>query len=267
MGKTLSRAERARRAGLSPAVVNMRLRSGWPKRLAFTAPLGTRFKPYRMPVKPGSLRQRCLAARLNYSMVFGRIANGWPEKLAFTAPSGTRFKRGKIIPGSISQKAKSTKVPLSTIYSRLRHGWPERLAFTAPLGTQFNPKPVWSSDPANVLARLKRRTRQEMASILLGRRASRREAEKFHRDLRLAGAHKKSLAEEARDAGLAYQTVQWRMRRKGMSREMALSLPLPPPLVTLTSKARASGLDYNMVRMRIKNGWSEDRALSTPPLR
>lgn len=74
---------------------------------------------------------------------------------------------------------------------------------------------------------------------------------------------KMSLAEAAEIAGLPYKQVHYRIKRNGWSVEKALSTPIRGKS-TLRMKCEELGLNYHTIYNRIWMGWSEEDAINTP---
>lgn len=72
-----------------------------------------------------------------------------------------------------------------------------------------------------------------------------------------------SLAEAAEIAGIPYKTVHLRIKN-GWSLDKALSEPLRDDALSLKRKCEELGLNYHSVYNRIRSGWTEDEAFSTP---
>lgn len=74
-----------------------------------------------------------------------------------------------------------------------------------------------------------------------------------------------SLAEAAELAGLPYKQVHDRIKKRGWCVEKALSEPMRRKS-DLHKKCDELGLNYHTVYNRIRMGWSEEKALTTPIL-
>lgn len=73
-----------------------------------------------------------------------------------------------------------------------------------------------------------------------------------------------TLKEACRILNLPYKAVHLRITRYGMSADDALNTPFVDKKNCLAQKCRERGLSYGTIQARIKNGWSEERALSEP---
>lgn len=67
--------------------------------------------------------------------------------------------------------------------------------------------------------------------------------------------------------GLPYKAVHLRITKRGWSVERALSEPIHDNSDSMKRKCKEAGLPYTTVLARIKSGWSEEKALTTPLLR
>lgn len=66
-----------------------------------------------------------------------------------------------------------------------------------------------------------------------------------------------------RELNVKYNMAYYRIFDMGMTADEALDAP-SGELMTLKKKCELMGIDYTAVKARIKNGWDEERALTTP---
>jgi lambda repressor-like predicted transcriptional regulator len=257
--KKITIAERARRAGLPATAVRQRLHKyGWSLHRALAEPLAK---------DKSSISKRARAAGLRPDTVYGRLNRGWPETLAFTRPA----HRGVGVRLTIGAQATAAGLEPKTVYKRLRRGWGLARALSEP----YQPLVAHSANPTAIRHRIYIETCVQQASALVGKRLSRPKAMGLLRDLRVAlmGA---TLSRRAREAGLNKHTVYARIHH-GWSEEQALTAPVRSLsrlrhgsrdlVASLTAKAREAGLSPKTVWDRVRRrGWSEERALGTPPL-
>jgi len=146
------------------------------------------------------------------------------------------------------------------------------------------PMKTSSAAPASVRVRRCKQRTKALVSALLGREISYDEAMKVKRALvslgvlprigrpwprraRIEPLRAQSFRSKAREAGLPAHVLWNRIFHLGWSEEEATLTPVGARIRdSLAAKARAAGLPPDMVRRRVREGWSEKRALSTPPL-
>lgn len=251
MGKTLTIAERARRAGLDPRVVYQRINKyGWSEKLALST-----------PVSRPATTQKFLARMVGISpaAIGYRLRHGLPVM----APK-------KEYP--LAHSAGEAGIDRQRVWARVKSGWSLDMALSTPIIA----KAPRSTKRDAVKGRIYAAKCKAMVSALLGHPVTRDEAWRFMRDLRRVGIDPMggrwngvaTVKEKAVAAGINPAIVRQRVKRNGWSLERALATPVEHRSDTLTHRARAAGLPPILVWQRIRrDGWSEERALSTPPLR
>lgn len=273
MENTLSRAERARRAGLKPDTVYNRLRRGWSKEDALSTP----WTPPALTLARAnqkrylnSVSAKARAAGLNPSTALSRIRSGWPEERVFVPVPVP-------LTPSRAERARNAGLNPQTVKMRItKLGWNESDALTVPAWGR--PVPTRSENKASVYMRQHNRRGQYMVAELLGRKVTQKEAREFLRSLKhcLANSNLTSgerreaglpisdgLADKTRAAGLSLNAVRTRIYQ-GWSEERALSTPVAHHKDSISAKARAAGLSRALVCRRLKAGWSKEDAFSSP---
>lgn len=258
--KKISLAARARAAGIDARVVHLRVnRYGWSIKKALTTPVNDH--------RAKSFSAQAREAGVAPNVAFARIRAGWSKAEAISFPVGNGGPVRDAAP-TISAQARAAGLPITTVYRRLRRGWSLTRALSDP---RIDPNKVYSRTPAQRRHRLYIRKCVEVASTLLGLRVSRSVAMRLLRDLRTAGVismevDPKCISVQARKAGLSPQRVHNRLCQ-GWSLKRALQTPIRDRTSTLAFRARQAGLNPRMVWRRVHlRGWSEERALATPPL-
>jgi hypothetical protein len=268
MTKKLKRGELARRAaeaGLPLKQVWGRInRLGWSIERALSIPMADHVtKSLSFKARKAGIGIGTVSARINKS--------GWSEERALSTPVGEGKRTD-----TLSHRARALGMRPSLVHKRInRFGWTEERAFSEPVMQHVPRSQKWQS----VRARKANMKIVTMASTLLGHPASRDEAYRLMRDLRAIGVlpkkeqnrklckHTLAAREMGMAEGVTEHLVSHRVR-DGWSIERAVTTPVRRPQDTLAHRARQVGMRPSLVYKRVRlRGWSEQRALSTPPLK
>lgn len=239
MGKTLTLSARARRAGLDPELVRDRIRrSHWSEKRALTTPVLSRAGVLKLALSArakGSIAERARAAGIPRTCASSRLRAGWSEDRTFSTPVMSRAETIKFAQAvrarlpSLATAARLVGLPPKTVQKRVQSGWTIERALTAPLGERLYNGGTKTrhalSSPRCQNARRSSDKTTALASMLLGRRVGRSIAQRLMNDMRVAGIIPPSLSQRARDAGVHYETVRYRIIHMGWSKERALSTP------------------------------------------
>lgn len=237
MGKTLTIAERARRAGLDPELVRDRIRRyHWPEKRALSTPILSRAEILERALaarSKGSISERARAAGISRTCASMRLRTGWSEGRTFSTPTMSRAETLKFAqaarPPSLATAARRVGLPPKTVQKRVQSGWAVERALATPLGERLynggTKIRYASTSPKCRNARHHTDKTIALASMLLGRRVGIVIARRLMNDMRVAGVLPPSLRQRARDAGIHYETVRYRIHVMGWSEKRALSTP------------------------------------------
>jgi hypothetical protein len=178
--------------------------------------------------------EKARRAGLDPTVVTGRLRLGWSLKRALSTPVLSMPHYYDEHGQSLFARAKAAghKNPLNVLKRVRLLGWSHERALSTPSQDMSAPR---SQTSHAARERLRAEERKIISEMLMGRPVTAKEAKKLLRDLRLAGV----------------------IPRRNASRDGP----------SLSSRAREAGLPPGLVHLRKQRGWSEERALATPPLR
>lgn len=191
-----------------------------------------------------------------------RLSQGWKTVEAIKTPVRSKERlvmfRGKM--QSIMAWAKEIGIGHGTLSHRLNSGWSVQRALTTPVCKKYASSP-------NSISQCAKRCGLNPKTVANRIRHGMTKAAALSAPIRKGRPIEGSINSLAKEAKISAHTLWDRFHRQHLSIRDAISTPIHDKRNnSLAAKARVCGMCPGTVWRRIKTGWEEDEALTTPVL-